>query len=99
MISVANGTSSVMLMETGGNIGINNNGQQVKILAANGSLMLEQATVPLHKLHLHGTLGVENESIFNADMRINANVTIQNGLDSMLIIDSPDVGSATLAIG
>jgi len=99
LISVANGTSSVMLMETGGNIGINNNGQQVKILAANGSLMLEQATVPLHKLHLHGTLGVENESIFNADMRINANVTIQNGLDSMLIIDSPDVGSATLAIG
>ena len=99
LISVANGTSSVMLMETGGNIGINNNGQQVKVLAANGSLVLEQATVPLHKLHLHGTLGVENESIFNADMRINANVTIQNGLDSMLIIDSPDVGSATLAIG
>ena len=99
LISVANGTSSVMLMETGGNIGINNNGQQVKVLAANGSLMLQQATVPLHKLHLHGTLGVENESIFNADMRINANVTIQNGLDSMLIIDSPDVGSATLAIG
>ena len=68
-------------------------------MAANGSLTLQQATVPLHKLHLHGTLGVENESIFNADMRINANVTIQNGLDSMLIIDSPDVGSATLAIG
>ena len=99
LVSIANNTGSVALIETGGNIGININGQTVKRLAANGSLIESTASIPLHKFHVHGTMGVEEESIFNADMRINANVTIQNGQDTILMIDSPDVGSATLAVG
>ena len=99
LVSVANSSGSVALIETGGNVGININGQTVKRLAANGSLIESTASIPLHKFHVHGTMGVEEESIFNADMRINANVTIQNGQDTILMIDSPDVGSATLAVG